>query len=85
MVITTALLVGLPYTLASEGEAMIVQQEREYAQQQNGAQQVSRGCSLFQQGQLCGTVKTDRSVSVSGCAGRSDPDLSSRCARAPAL
>jgi hypothetical protein len=41
MVITTALLVGLPYTLASEGEAMIVQQEREYAQQQNGAQQVS--------------------------------------------
>ncbi|PWN19767.1 mitochondrial import translocase, subunit Tom22 [Microstroma glucosiphilum] len=43
MVITTAILVGLPYTLASEGEAMIVQQEREYAQQQNGAQQMLGG------------------------------------------
>lgn len=41
VVTTTALLVGLPYALASEEDAMLARQEREYAQQQAGAQQVS--------------------------------------------
>lgn len=44
---TSALLVGLPYALASEEEAMLVKQEREFAQQQSGAQQVSRNRRWF--------------------------------------
>lgn len=38
VVTTSALLVGLPYALAVEGEAAVVQQERDFAQQQSGAQ-----------------------------------------------
>ncbi|CAO1629077.1 unnamed protein product [Sympodiomycopsis kandeliae] len=38
VVTTSALLVGLPYALASEDEAMVVRQEREFAQQQSGQQ-----------------------------------------------
>lgn len=38
VVATTALLVGLPYSLAVEDEARFVQQEREFQQQQSGAQ-----------------------------------------------
>ena len=38
VVTTGAILVGLPYALASEEEAMYVRQEREFAQQQSGAQ-----------------------------------------------
>lgn len=38
VVTTSALLVGLPYALAVETEAAVVQQEREFAQQQSGAQ-----------------------------------------------
>ncbi|CAO1623309.1 unnamed protein product [Parajaminaea phylloscopi] len=38
VVTTSALLVGLPYALAVETEAAVVQQERDFAQQQSGAQ-----------------------------------------------
>lgn len=37
---TTALLFGLPYALAVEDEMRVVQQERDMASQQQGAQQV---------------------------------------------
>jgi len=41
VVSTSAVLIGLPLAIAIENESLIVQQEREYQQQQTGAQQLN--------------------------------------------
>lgn len=47
VVVTSALLVGLPYALAVENEQLIVQQEREFASQQSGQQVRCGGVSAL--------------------------------------